>query len=363
MAGDRPFAAAPPVDELQRLVDQAVGDGRIILDPLRYVRFVVHEAFHAFQIDTMNGELPDFGLEGDERDLLPELGDSETAAGAAAEARALADGLRADDEADVVAAVESFLAQRADRRASMTEAAIALESSLEWTEGLARYADMALSEAAAGDYGPTPDWSALSVYPAPGDILDELLGWLDDLTAVPGTARDRYYEIGAAEARLLDRLMPGWHSRALPGGASLQSLLEEAVGKAEAGVTPTLRALETRTISVSGRELLVAVADRPAFWTSGLAGVETLETLNGVLFVFPDPVEAPFTNRGMAFDLDIAFFDADGRSVGSASMPACPDDPCDLFEAGAAYRYALEVPSGSLPVISAEDVLDAPADG
>lgn len=358
VADGHPFAATLPVDELQQLIDQVVGEGRITLDSSRYIRFVVHEAFHAFQIATLGGELPDFGLTADEREILPELGKADVAAGLAEEARALASGLRADPEAGAIAAVLEFLALRSDRRADLSDDAIALERSLEWTEGLARYADIALTEAAAGDYAPTPEFAATATHPSSGQAEEEHLDWLDDLVAVPGTVRDRYYEVGAAEARLLDRLMPGWQTRALPGGEALESLLEEAVEKADAGITPTLRALERRTISVAGTALDVVVADRPAFWSSGLAGVESLAPLDGVLFAFPEAVEAPFTNRGMTFALDVAFFDEDGTFVDAVAMPACPGGSCDRFDAEGAFRYALEVPAASVPTFGPGDLLE-----
>ena len=363
MADSQPFAAMPPVDELQQLIDQAVGSGRITLDPPRYIRFAVHEAFHAFQIATLDGELPDFGLTGDERELLPELAGAEIAAGVATEAQAIADGLRAETDTDAVAAAGEFLTLRGERRATMSDDAIALERALEWTEGLARYADIALTEAAAEDYEPTPEFAAMATYPPAGTASDEHLAWLDDLAAVPGTVRDRYYEVGAGEARLLDRLMPGWHGRALPDAEALESLLEEAVAEANAGLSPTLRALGTRTVTVAGTRLEVAIADRPAFWSSGLAGVETLAPLDGVLFEFPEPVDAAFTNRGMTFALDVTFFDSEGRFVDTAVMPACEDGPCDAFRADGAFRYALEVPSGSVPTFSAGDRLEPGQNG
>ena len=145
----------------------------------------------------------------------------------------------------------------------------------------------------------------MATYPASGYAADEHLAWLDDLPAVPGTVRDRYYEVGAGEARLLDRLMPGWHSRALPGAEALESLLEEAVGGADAGLAPTLRALGARTITVAGTRLEVAIADRPAFWSSGLADVETLAPLDRVQRVSPPALPGHRPGRGDS-DPDVA---------------------------------------------------------
>jgi uncharacterized membrane protein (UPF0127 family) len=86
--------------------------------------------------------------------------------------------------------------------------------------------------------------------------------------------------------------------------------------------------------------------------------VETLAPLDGVLFAFPEPVDAAFTNRGMAFALDVTFFDSDGRFVDTAVMPACADGPCEAFRADGAFQYALELPSASVPTFRSGDRLD-----
>jgi uncharacterized membrane protein (UPF0127 family) len=185
-------------------------------------------------------------------------------------------------------------------------------------------------------------------YPASDAIRAEHVGWLSDLGAVPGTVRDRYYETGAGVARLLDRLMPGWAARALPGGEALEDVLAEAVSAASEGVPPSLRALEQRTILVGRTELTVAVADRPGGWTVGLAGIAELGPMDGMLFVFPEPIEAAFTNRGTAIALDLGLYDSAGVHVSTVRMPACASGPCTTFPAAGPFRYALEVAAGRL---------------
>jgi uncharacterized membrane protein (UPF0127 family) len=111
-------------------------------------------------------------------------------------------------------------------------------------------------------------------------------------------------------------------------------------------------------ISVAGTQLEVAIADRPAFWTSGLAEVESIEPLEGLLFVFPEPVDAAFTNQGMMFGLDVSFFHSEGGFMNTVTMPACPHGPCDAFRADRSFLYALEVPFGSVAEFHVGEVLD-----
>jgi uncharacterized membrane protein (UPF0127 family) len=358
----QPVAVVPPRDELQQIIDAALGEERFTLDAARYVRFVVHEAFHAFQITTMAGELPDFGLREEEREVLPALGAPDLTSGVVAEGRLLARGLRGGGDADALSAASEFLQERRTRHAGMSADAIALEHSLEWTEGLARYADIGLMEGASGAYRPMPAFAQQEAYPPAGAAERELLRWLDDIASVPGTVRDRYYELGAGQASLLDRLMPGWQWRAMPGGEALESLLAMAVDRADSGVVPALRVLEHRRVRVGDRELEVGVADRPVLWARGLAGVDRVSPLDGLLFIFPGAVRAPFTNRGALIDLDVTFFDDRGRVVDGFEMTACAQGTCRIFEAAKAYRYALEVPAGTMPSPGAEDVLDLGAD-
>jgi parallel beta-helix repeat protein len=65
----------------------------------------------------------------------------------------------------------------------------------------------------------------------------------------------------------------------------------------------------------------------------------------GILFVFEAEDELRFTMATVPFDLDIAFFDAAGDLVGSATMTALSSD---LYTASEPFQYALELPSGDL---------------
>lgn len=50
--------------------------------------------------------------------------------------------------------------------------------------------------------------------------------------------RDRYAAMGAAQALLLDRLLPGWHARVLAGSEAVEDVLRDALDR----TAPTRRA-------------------------------------------------------------------------------------------------------------------------
>ena len=355
--GDQLGVALLPRDRLQAFVDELLGSGVVTLDDVQYVRWVAHEAFHVFELRSVGGELPRFGFEGSETEMGGVLAETDGFSERLAdEARLLKRALATQTDAELRAAVDTFLRGREQRRATLPAEIGGFEQAVEWSEGLARYSDVRLLQAAASDYRPSPAFAALGAsYPEPEATWTDAVHWLDDLSSVPGTVRDRYYELGAAQAYLLDRLMPGWHPRALPGGESLESLLRAGLAAADAGTPPTLRALPAAEVTTGDHGYRVAVADDPAAWTRGLAGVEDLGPLDGLLFAFPGPVEAKFSMKGASIALDIAFFDAAGTCVGFAMMPLCAADPCPTYGARSPYRWALEGPVGTLAGIAEGD--------
>jgi uncharacterized membrane protein (UPF0127 family) len=49
----------------------------------------------------------------------------------------------------------------------------------------------------------------------------------------------------------------------------------------------------------------------------------------------------------VAFPIDIAWFDGDGRFIGTARMEPCATQPCPRHAAPASYRWAVEAPTGA----------------
>lgn len=95
--------------------------------------------------------------------------------------------------------------------------------------------------------------------------------------------------------------------------------------------------------------MLVAGAD-------GMRGMSSFDGADGMLFDFArevDPTAVSFVMDGVAFPMDIAWFDARGALVGSAPMTICTAEPCPHYEAPGPYRWAIEAPAGSFADLSA----------
>ena len=107
-----------------------------------------------------------------------------------------------------------------------------LEQLREWEEGLAKYAELQISRLASKEAG----YESVETVQRDPDFR-EYAGqeefWLEQLKEAQNTkgrsGDTRFYYSGNALAVLLDRLMPDWKPRALPGGEYLDDLLEEAV--------------------------------------------------------------------------------------------------------------------------------------
>lgn len=332
--------AVPLREELQALVDEHVGPGVIELDDETYLRTLVHEAFHAYQMTVVGGPegVPEMGAGGGEGPTLEALeAIPGRDAGIDAQGEALREALEAFTHGEALAAVDRFLAARAAWRDEAPPGTAAVERQLEWVEGTPRYADVLIGLQPASSTrggGPTAAWT-------------DLMRQLASPSAIASGPRDRYAALGAGQAFVLDRLVPGWKKRALPGGTALEDLLRDARAD-RAGVPVSLADAELRDVRLGGEVWRVAVADDPGGWTRGLADVASLGTLDGLLFAFPEDVWAPFWMRGAAVPLDVAFFAADGEALGAFPMPLCAVDPCPTYRPDAPYRYALEAPMGTL---------------
>ncbi|MCX6094873.1 MAG: right-handed parallel beta-helix repeat-containing protein [Candidatus Bipolaricaulota bacterium] len=87
-------------------------------------------------------------------------------------------------------------------------------------------------------------------------------------------------------------------------------------------------------------------ADDVGHWTGfrGFPGAY-VEAFSGILFPFDTEAERRFTMSTVLFDLEIAFFAADGTFVGAARMAA---NSGDLYAPSAPFQFALELPVGSI---------------
>lgn len=124
---------------------------------------------------------------------------------------------------------------------------------------------------------------------------------------------------------------------------------------------PVLEGFETAVITVDGQQLTVAIAESGDQRDQGLQGVDSLPPgLEGMLFVFDEPTETSFHMRTVGLPLDIWWFDASGRLIGSNLMETCPDGDCPSYPTPGPVVWALETPAGDVVLepgaaLSAED--------
>ncbi len=351
--GGRWSLAIPAIAEFQAAIDEQLGAGAVVLDDRVYVRAAVHEAFHAFQMESFDGPggLPDIATGGEEAESLIFLSQVADLDSLQAEmGRALQAGIEADTQDEAREAAARWLGLRRARAWAAAPAA-AYEEAVEWTEGTARYAETkalilaALMDGSSGEQGQIEART----------LLEEAFRPLSDPGIVPGL-RDRYAAFGAGMGFLLDKLWPAWKERAVPGGAALESLIAETLAAGVPAALP-LSAMPRASISLDGERLVVALADRPELWRQGLSGVEDLGRLDGMLFDFGNELGARFGMEGALIPLDIAFFDGNGVLIDTLTMPVSASDPGPSYAPDRPFRYALEAPAGRLGRLSTSAAL------
>lgn len=96
----------------------------------------------------------------------------------------------------------------------------------------------------------------------------------------------------------------------------------------------------------------MALAETQQQRSQGLRGVEELpEGLDGMLFIFDQPRPATFDMRDTLIPLDIWWFDASGRLLGSTEMKPCPSEPCPNYGSPGEVTWALETPAGQVELV------------
>lgn len=92
--------------------------------------------------------------------------------------------------------------------------------------------------------------------------------------------------------------------------------------------------------------IAVKLADTADRREHGLMEVEELPPGTGMLFVFDGERTGGFWMKNTLVPLDIAYANTDGEIVSILAMDPCAADPCEVYDPGAAYQVALEVPQG-----------------
>jgi uncharacterized protein len=108
-----------------------------------------------------------------------------------------------------------------------------------------------------------------------------------------------------------------------------------------------LEGFNSARIIVGGIPLDVAVARTPQQQGQGLMHVTDMPDGAGMIFLFPEERATSFWMKDTLIPLDIAFFDANRRLVGSLTMVPCTADPCPTYSPGAPFKFAVEANEGT----------------
>ena len=101
--------------------------------------------------------------------------------------------------------------------------------------------------------------------------------------------------------------------------------------------------------SLSPADHCALLAKTPAQQARGLMTRRDLAGYAAMVFSYTQDVDALFYNRNVPMALTVAWFDRDGRWLGSRDLEPCPDvDGCPTIAAPAKFRYAIEVEKGGL---------------
>lgn len=186
-----------------------------------WLTLLLHECFHVYQrryrepAEGKRGELPE--------------DDAEYSAMLGLESRILAAALDAEDPDDARDLAEMFVAVRHERRRGLSEDVIRNESEQEWNEGTAKYAEARLLQVLSAELSLEPTLTRDPGYHGFRDAEARLRRYLRGIVPREGMAitfSHAQYEIGMAQALLLDRLRPDWKGEMRGRGAAQFTLLE-----------------------------------------------------------------------------------------------------------------------------------------
>jgi hypothetical protein len=197
-----------------------------------HIAAVLHESFHAYAAIQAQDRLGAAEAAVRAGEAAYPWHDAQVEAAWQAELDLLVAALRAETDADARQRARQFLAQRQQRRAGLASTLVEYERHREWVEGLARYAELRIWQAAYTTPGYTPV-AALAKDPDFDGYRNYNTRWnreVDQIRRMAGDEGDgRFYYSGMAQAILLDRFAPGWKTQILSDGVWLDDLLDAAV--------------------------------------------------------------------------------------------------------------------------------------
>ncbi len=183
---------------------------------------LLHEMFHAYQANLVPARFARAMAVYKSESSYP-YKDNDFASSWNSEGAALAEALRAKEDAEARSLAQKFLTIREARRqqSAISPDLVAYEVELEWLEGLAEYVQIKFYELAASSAS-----KSASIRYGPG-LPFYLQGDFVRLERYLGQQKEdlRFYLSGMAQARLLDRLNPAWKAKAMREKVYLEDLL------------------------------------------------------------------------------------------------------------------------------------------
>jgi hypothetical protein len=193
-----------------------------------YIAALEHESFHAFEgqlaVEQLNASEQMYSVEETYPfDAMEEPWKHEM--------EVLLQAIQAPTDPEAIVLARQFLQLRADRRSALTSDQVDLERLREWEEGLAKYAELEITrQAETANYIPFGSILSDKEFKNYQGQQQFWASQLMEATRTQGRSGDtRFYYSGNALAVLLDRMMPGWKPAAIPRGAYLDDLIQEAV--------------------------------------------------------------------------------------------------------------------------------------
>jgi uncharacterized membrane protein (UPF0127 family) len=113
------------------------------------------------------------------------------------------------------------------------------------------------------------------------------------------------------------------------------------------GTLKVLVAAQGSTTSIA--DYCALLASTPAQQAKGLMTRRDLAGYAAMVFRYTQDVDVLFYNRNVPIALTVAWFDREGRWIGSRDLEPCPDVVgCPTIAAPVDFRYAVEVEKGGL---------------
>ncbi|MFW6006052.1 MAG: DUF192 domain-containing protein, partial [Candidatus Bipolaricaulota bacterium] len=319
-----------------------MGNSNFQLSKADYLQTLIHESFHAYQIDSLGApeEVPTFGFSDFPGALQNQLYEGEWWKVRTGEiGELLVRGLKADDLSQARILTSRALNLTENGSKNLNSTVRSFEDHIQWLEGTARYAG---SKTIMEAYGDNSGFEEEIELQPPSRIRSNLLNQLTSPVSGPTPVRDKLAAMGAAKAMILDRLYPGWKNGFFSKIRSLDKLLE--VGSS---VPDPLTDFPVTEVWLNERKLIVALANNSSRQTHGLKHVAEIEPLDGMIFTFPEETRTGFWMKDTKISLQIGFFSSAGKLQESVVMDPCNSASCPSQTPEETFQYVLELPADS----------------